>query len=168
MSINSISAMSGSYSTGQSSQSQLSEETKRKLQALGIDPSTVTSETQAQALIAAAQQQVQQTTNESSSQNTCCSSECELISRAKILAEKIGVQTSTNDSLENLIDKISSKITSLTSLNNDSKAQSETNQYQNELTSIQNEYSTVSSNQNSIMTAMNLTANMNKLLLGIQ
>jgi len=167
MSINGIFS-SGNFGIIQSAQGQLSEETKQKLQALGIDPSTVTSETQAQALIAAAQQKIQQTNNDSSSKNTCCTSECELIARAKNLASKIGVQTSSNDSLTSLIDKITSKLTSLeTQTAVDDKNKSEIQKYKSELTTIKNEYAEVNTNQNSLITAMTLTANLNKFLLGI-
>ena len=58
MSVNSLASLGGYCISGVST---LSESTKRKLQALGIDPSSVTSEAQAQSLINAAQtrQQVQ-------------------------------------------------------------------------------------------------------------
>lgn len=146
--------------------SRLSESTKRKLQALGIDPTSVTSEIQAQTLINAAQQkqQVQKATNESNSKNTC-SSELELISRAKALATKMGVSVSSNESLTDILSNLSSKISSLSGQKDaDTK---ELQQYQAELSSIQNEYSSVKQNQNSMYTAMNLTANMNKFALGL-
>ena len=70
MSVNSLASLGGYCISGVST---LSESTKRKLQALGIDPSSVTSEAQAQSLINAAQtrQQVQKANNESNSKNTC-------------------------------------------------------------------------------------------------
>lgn len=167
MPINNVSSISY-FGVSQSAPNGLSEETKRKLQALGIDPTTVSSETEAQALIASAKQKIEQTKNESSSQNTCCSSECELISRAKHLAEKIGLQTSNNDSLRNLIDKISTKLSLISNKTQDEQTNDKISNYQNELTSIENEYSQINNNQNSLLTAMNLTANMNKFFLGIQ
>ena len=167
MPINNVSSISY-FGVSQSAPNGLSEETKRKLQALGIDPTSVSSETEAQALIATAKQKIEQTKNESSSQNTCCSSECELISRAKHLAEKIGLQTSNNDSLRNLIDKISTKLSLISNKTQDEQTTDKISNYQNELTSIENEYSQINNNQNSLLTAMNLTANMNKFFLGIQ
>lgn len=167
MPINNVSSISY-FGVSQSASNGLSEETKRKLQALGIDPTTVSSETEAQAVIASAKQKIEQTKNESSSQNTCCSSECELISRAKHLAEKIGLQTSNNDSLRNLIDKISTKLSLILNKTQDEQTNDKISNYQNELTSIENEYSQINNNQNSLLTAMNLTANMNKFFLGIQ
>ena len=166
MSVNSLASLGGYCISGVST---LSESTKRKLQALGIDPSSVTSEAQAQSLINAAQtrQQVQKANNESNSKNTC-SSEAELISRAKSLASKLGVSVSNNSPLTEILGSISSKINSLSNQSstegyNIQKLQ----QFQAELYSIQNEYSTVKQSQNSMYTAMNLTANMNKFSLGL-
>lgn len=155
------------YGILQSMQNKLSDETKRKLESLGIDPSTVTSESQAQILIAAAVQKVSQTTNESSSQMTCTTSETELIARAKTLASKINISTSGSDSLENLIDKITSKLESL-SAQIEGNDTSKINDYENELTSIKNEYSQISESQNTLISAMNITANMNKLMMSIR
>lgn len=166
MSINSVSSLGG-FSIG--GQSYLSDATKMKLQVLGIDPASVSSETQAQVLIANAQarQAVQKTTNEDNSKNTC-SSECELISRAKNLASKMSVSVSNDKSLSEILNSLSSKINTL---NNQSEGDSakikEFQQFQSELSSIQSEYSTVKQNQNSMYTAMNLSANMNKFMLGI-
>ena len=97
MSINNISNLGTSYSF--CTQNKLSEETKRKLQALGIDVTNVTSEAQAQMLITAAQsrQQVQKTDN--SNKDTTCSSELELITKAKTLANKMGVSVSQNSTM---------------------------------------------------------------------
>ncbi len=166
MSVNSLASLGGYCISGVST---LSESTKQKLQALGIDPSSVTSEAQAQSLINAAQtrQQVQKANNESNSKNTC-SSEAELISRAKSLASKLGVSVSNNSPLTEILSSISSKINSLSNQSstegyNIQKLQ----QFQAELYSIQNEYSTVKQSQNSMYTAMNLTANMNKFSLGL-
>lgn len=160
MSINGVSSLGGFFL---SSQSAISEETRKKLLALGIDPSSVTSEAQAQMLIAAElqKQQVAQTTNESSSKNTC-SSELELLTRAKNLAKRIGVSVSSNQTLKEILDKISAKIDSLPS------NQQEVKQFSEELDSINNEYNSVVQNQNSMFTAMNMTANLNKLMLGLK
>lgn len=70
MFINNVSNVSGFLvSTGNS----LTEETRRKLLALGIDPTTVCSEAEALILIRKFENKiaVQQTTNESNSKNTC-------------------------------------------------------------------------------------------------
>lgn len=73
MSVNNISCIGCYVSTN----SRLKEETRRKLLALGLDPSTVTSETEAQTLIKNAQQkqEIQKTENQSNSKNTCTGEE---------------------------------------------------------------------------------------------
>lgn len=74
MSLNSVS--SNLYFCVYSAQ-KISDETRRKLIALGIDPNTVTSEAQAKALIAQVEktQVVKETSNESSSKNQISSTE---------------------------------------------------------------------------------------------
>lgn len=164
MTINGVSSFN---SSGICPQTKISDSTKRKLQALGIDPTSVTSEAQAQTLINAAQarQQVQRTTNESSSKNTTCSSESELISKAKSLASQMGVSVSSTESLSDILNKLSSRISAMSAQQNaDTK---ELQKYQAEISSIQSEYSSVKQNQNSMFTAMNYTANMNKFVLGL-
>ena len=166
MSINNISNLGTSYSF--CTQNKLSEETKRKLQALGIDVTNVTSEAQAQMLITAAQsrQQVQKTDN--SNKDTTCSSELELITKAKTLAKKMGVSVSQNSTMSEILTSLSNKISTLTAQagNNQTKT-NEIQQFRTELTSLQNEYSTLTQSQNSIFSAMNMSANLNKFLLGL-
>ena len=166
MSINNISNLGTSYSF--CTQNKLSEETKRKLQALGIDVTNVTSEAQAQMLITAAQsrQQVQKTDN--SNKDTTCSSELELITKAKTLANKMGVSVSQNSTMSEILTSLSNKISTLTAQaeNNQTKT-NEIQQFRTELTSLQNEYSTLIQSQNSIFSVMNMSANLNKFMLGL-
>lgn len=165
MTINGISSVNNAGICA--NQPKISDSTKRKLQALGIDPTTVTSEAQAQMLINAAQarQQVQRANNESSSKNTTSSSESELISKAKSLASQMGVSVSSTESLSDILNKLSGRISVMSAQQNaDTK---ELQKYQAEISSIQSEYSSVKQNQNSMYTAMNYTANMNKFALGL-
>ncbi len=163
MSVNSISSFSGQTQT---TTSKLSEATKQKLQALGIDPTSVTSEAQAQTLITAAQsrRQVQKTNNENNSKNTC-SSESELISRAKSLAAQMGVSVSSTESLSDILSKLTSRISAMSGQKNANVK--DLQKFQAEISSIQSEYSTVQSNEDSMYTALNYTANMNKFALGL-
>ncbi len=131
----------------------LSETTRRKLLALGIDPSSVTSESEAKLLIENAQskrQAVNKTENTNS--KTVCTSESELITRAKQLASKIGVTVKENSSIEQILSDLSSKINRT---------------YQGELDTIRNEYNTVKQNQNSMYAMLNMSANVNKVVLGL-
>ena len=96
--------------------SRLSEETIRKLRRLGIEPSTVTSEAQAQALITKLEQkleQVHKTANSSNAQQAT-SSEAEMIAKAKALAAQVGVSVSSSESLSDIFSKISKKLESIT------------------------------------------------------
>ncbi|MBD5402172.1 hypothetical protein HDR58_05165 [bacterium] len=143
-------------------QSNLSEETKKKLRELGIDPSTVSSEAQAKALIASILQKlaVQQTVNNTSSKNVC-TGELEVLNRAKDLAIKMGVSISNSTGTKEIIDKLTAALNSQTQKTKDGK------EFENELNSIKNDYESLTKNQSTIFTAMNITASLNKLKLGL-
>ena len=146
--------------------SRLSEETIRKLRRLGIEPSTVTSEAQAQALIIKLEQkleQVHKTANSSNAQQAT-SSEAEMIAKAKALATQVGVSVSSSESLSDIFSKISKKLESITKGGDSLK---EVKGYKSELSSLEDEYSTIQQSQNSMYSAMNYTANMNKYILGL-
>lgn len=146
--------------------SRLSEETIRKLRRLGIEPSTVTSEAQAQALITKLEQkleQVHKTANSSNAQQAT-SSEAEMIAKAKALAAQVGVSVSSSESLSDIFSKISKKLESITKGGDSLK---EVKGYKSELSSLEDEYSTIQQSQNSMYSAMNYTANMNKYFLGL-
>lgn len=146
--------------------SRLSEETIRKLRRLGIEPSTVTSEAQAQALITKLEQkleQVHKTANSSNAQQAT-SSEAEMIAKAKALAAQVGVSVSSSESLSDIFSKISKKLESITKGGDSLK---EVKGYKSELSSLEDEYSMIQQSQNSMYSAMNYTANMNKYILGL-
>lgn len=146
--------------------SRLSEETIRKLRRLGIEPSTVTSEAQAQALITKLEQkleQVHKTANSSNAQQAT-SSEAEMIAKAKALAAQVGVSVSSSESLSDIFSKISKKLESITKGGDSLK---EVKGYKSELSSLEDEYSTIQQSQNSMYSVMNYTANMNKYILGL-
>lgn len=146
--------------------SRLSEETIRKLRQLGIEPSTVTSEAQAQALITKLEQkleQVHKTANSSNAQQAT-SSEAEMIAKAKALAAQVGVSVSSSESLSDIFSKISKKLESITKGGDSLK---EVKGYKSELSSLEDEYSMIQQSQNSMYSAMNYTANMNKYILGL-
>lgn len=146
--------------------SRLSEETKRKLRQLGIEPSTVTSEAQAQALITKLEQKLEQVHKTANSNNAqqATSSEAEMIAKAKALAAQVGVSVSSSESLSDIFSKISKKLESITKGGDSLK---EVKGYKSELSSLEDEYSTIQQSQNSMYSAMNYTANMNKYILGL-
>lgn len=164
MSINAVGFGSGYYSGSNG----LCEETRRKLLALGIDPSTVTSESQAQILIAKAQNiQVVQKTAKSDVQNSC-TSEQELIYKAKLLASKVGVSVKNETPLEEILKLISVK---LEQLSQDSECKSQKvnfiNNCKEEFAIISNQYSVVKQNVNAVYASMNFNANINKMIFGL-
>lgn len=146
--------------------SRLSEETIRKLRRLGIEPSTVTSEVQAQALITKLEQKLEQVHKTANSNNAqqATSSEAEMIAKAKALAAQVGVSVSSSESLSDIFSKISKKLESITKGGDSLK---EVKGYKSELSSLEDEYSTIQQSQNSMYSAMNYTANMNKYILGL-
>lgn len=167
MSINSVYSSFGYI--GNDSGCQLSEETKRKLKALGIDPSTVTSESQAKILIANAEQKQKSVNNtQKTDSKTICSSESEILSKAKQLAQKLGVNISSEKSVDEILaglyEKVSTMISSEEPQSQDPK---DLQNIQAEIDALRNEYSSVKQSQNSIYTMLNMTANINKYMLGL-
>jgi hypothetical protein len=161
MSINSIICIYGFTSTNY-----LSEETKRKLKALGIDPTTVTSEAQAKKLIekAEANSSVKETTK--TEDKSVSTSESEVLTKAKNLAQKMGVKLSKNMSIDEILKSISEKISEMLNSEDDG-AQELAKGFQQEFSEISNEYTPVKQNQNSMYAMLTQSANINKYMLGL-
>ena len=164
MSINSVGFI-GNY--GQP-HSKLSEELRQKLLALGIDPSSVSSDAEAIALIEAVlQTQITTEVKSTKSEDFCCG-EQELIARAKNLASKIGLNISNNLTMEEILEKISKKLNEkIQEFNQDEKVNSLLKSCQEELASIQNDFSIVKQNEKAMFASMNFNAGMNKMILGL-
>lgn len=160
-SINSLQA--GAISTYKTEE--LSSTTKLKLEALGIDPSTVTTETQAQTLIAQAEAAKQQN-NAGQQQQGGNSSEQELLSEAKNLATEVGVTVSSNDSLDDIVDNISKEIQVMLNSGDQSKISS-AQSYQAQLASISGRAEAIQSTQQNIFNAMDMISVSNKYALGL-
>ena len=160
MSINSVSSI-GSFTGCQSSN--LSEETKRKLRELGVEPSTVANEFQAQQLIKTLEQKLEQVHKSASFGNArkATSGEAEFIAKAKALANQVGISVSSTDSLSDIFSKIKAKINTMEALGQDIKA------YKSELSALEDKHPTVQQNQSSMLSAMNYTASLNKYMLGL-
>lgn len=160
-SINSLQA--GAISTYKTEE--LSSTTKLKLEALGIDPSTVTTEAQAQTLIAQAEAAKQQN-NAGQQQQGGNSSEQELLSEAKNLATEVGVTVSSNDSLDDIVDNISKEIQVMLNSDDQSKISS-AQSYQAQLASISGRAEAIQSTQQNIFNAMDMISVSNKYALGL-
>ena len=160
-SINSLQA--GAISTYKTEE--LSSTTKLKLEALEIDPSTVTTEAQAQTLIAQAEAAKQQN-NAGQQQQGGNSSEQELLSEAKNLATEVGVTVSSNDSLDDIVDNISKEIQVMLNSGDQSKISS-AQSYQAQLASISGRAEAIQSTQQNIFNAMDMISVSNKYALGL-
>lgn len=152
MSVNAISQISYGSSNTSGSCSGLSEETKKKLIALGINPANVTSEAQAKILIENASKQQGIKSNSKCS----CAGESELISRAKALALKIGAKISDTMSLEEILEVISQKIES-----------DNLEEYKAEAEALGCEISNLKQTENAMYASMNYNADLNKIMLGL-
>ncbi len=163
----SISSISSAQSAAVSTykNEELSSSTKQKLEALGIDPTTVTSEAQAQSLIAQAEA-TQHQQNSGQQQQGGNSSEQELLSEAKSLASTIGVSVSSNDSLDDIIDNISAEIQVMLNSGDQSKVAA-AQSYQSQLASISDRADSIQSTQQNIFNAMNMISVSNKYALGL-
>lgn len=138
-SINSVSSTTITTKTTEQ-ESELSAATKAQLEAIGIDPSTVSSESQAQALIANA--------NGASfksmlgGQNKTNSSDDTYLREAKSLASSIGVTYSSSDSIEDILSNISSKLNQMMSAAQMNPSQMQMIQmYRSQLDQISSNYS---------------------------
>ncbi len=146
----------------------LSDETRRKLKSLGIDPSSVVSEAQAKQMIAQIinVQAVTDVDNSNTTSKNVCNSELEIRTRAKVIASKLGITVSQNQDEEEVLQTLSSKINELISKENSEKLK-ELNIYQNEVNTLLSEISTIKQNQNSMYAMLNMSANVNKYMLGL-
>ena len=153
MSVNSIGQL-GSYGGGGFGGGGISEETRRKLIALGIDPRTVTSEAQAQMLIKNAIK-IRKSAKIPLPVNICpC--EQELISKAKNLASKMGIKVSSATPVEQILKAISDKI--------DKGGYDE---YKGEFASLEEKFRQVKQNENNMFASMDYNAILNKMMLGL-
>ncbi len=169
--LNSINISNGNSSV--QNKSNISASTRRKLESLGIDPTLVSSETQALSLIAARQSeksfevytaQPEQKVEQNSSNN----SESSLISEAKSLAEQLGVSISSNDTFEDITAAISSAISDLINRSaNDPQALQRAQSYQVQLARLTSQYNDVSTSNTSLYNAMTAQAANARYMLGI-
>lgn len=139
---------------------ELSITTKMRLEAVGIDPSSVNSEAQAQILTA--QAEAAQKQNNSGQQQGGNSSQQELISEARELALETGTNVSCQDTLDEMLEKIAEKLNTL--------AQNPTNtvqSFQSRLLSLAEKADVAVHIQQNIFDNMDMISVSNKLILGL-
>lgn len=164
--MSSISSISNSQSISISAYKgeELSITTKMRLEALGIDPSSVTTEAQAQILIAQAEAATKQNNSGQQQRGGNSTSQQQLLSEAKTLAQTVGVSISDSDGLEDIIDKISNKLQIMGQ--NPSNAQM-VHTYQSELETLAQKADVVITRQQNIFNTMEIISLSNKLILGL-
>ena len=141
---------------------ELSALTKLRLEALGIDPSSVSTESQAQILIAQAEAVPKQ--NGLEKKQGGISTGEQLISEARELARNTGTLYSNQDTLETLLEKISETLHVMAKnpLNAD-KVQV----YQAELKEIAQRADIIINIQQNIFERMNMVSISNRIILGL-
>ena len=149
----------------------LSEETRRKLISLGIDPSTVTSESQAKILIAKAEGTYEASNIESpkiaENKFVSTSSEAELMNKARELSKKMGLNHSKDLSLDEILTVIAKEIEKVLNSDVDEKTKEEYLTYNAELSRIKDGYSVTKNNEKAVLLSMTYNAEINRMILGL-
>lgn len=140
---------------------ELSDATKKKLKALNIDISGVSSETEAKRIIA--EEEAKKSKKTDSKETETGSQEEKLYNRIKNLARKIGIDVSKNENIETIFTKIDEKLKALEENNNNSNI----NVLRSELEILENEFKNMTSGESSILSAMDLLSKTNRAGLGI-
>ena len=169
-----LSSIKYGNNAGDYNRPQLSASTKRKLESLGIDPTLVTSESQALSLIASRQGEksfeqfaVQQEPKQDDKVNNN-SSESSLISEAKALAEQLGVSITSEDTFEEITAEIASAIEDLMNrAANDPQALQRAQAYKLQLNNLTSQYGDISTSNTNLYSAMSLQAYNTRYMLGI-
>ena len=159
-SIYSISAIDSTNSSI-NKKDELSAATKKKLEALNIDISSVSSETEAKRIIKEEEAKKSEKTN--STKAEAGSQEEKLYNRIKNLARKIGIDVSKNENIETIFTKIDEKLKALEENSNNSNI----NVLRSELEILENEFKNITSGESSILSAMDLLSKSNRASLGI-
>jgi len=165
------------YSNGTSyNKPQISASTKRKLESLGIDPCLVTSESHALSLIAARQSErsfeqyavSKQNQDNVENNQTNKSTETELISEAKNLAEQLGLTLEHDMTFDEITSEISAAINDLFNKGqNNPELIQKAQQYQAQLNQITNQFDNATKSTSELYSAMAFQANNTRYLLGL-
>lgn len=149
---------SASASKGASSGSGLSEDTKKKLKALGLDPTKYKSEAEALAAIKEALAKLQQ------KQAASATPQDEIQEKIFSLAASLNISVSKTEKPEDILAKISSKISEMES-SEEKTSKNELSVLKSEYSNLYNEYTKIKSANN--MTGADAMANYNKIALGL-
>lgn len=140
---------------------ELSNVTKLRLEALGIDPAVINNESQAKLIIA--QLEGAQKKNGYTEQKQG-GTEQELLSDAKNLAEQVGVSVSERDSSEDILNNI---IKTLNTMSKDPAKAEFVQDIQDKLIIIAQRVNKIENTQQNIFNEMNMVSISNRLILGL-
>lgn len=167
-SVSSVSSQTTQAAAAQTTQkkSDLSESTKRQLEALGIPVTDGMTEAQAQTKIQEAQRQEAAENGDDEDQNL---SETEVLADAKSLATRVGVSYEDDESVTEILDKISEELDAMIDEAGENPQEINTIlEYYRELTSLDDQYDSIQTAQNSMYAAMNMVSTNNKIALGLE
>ncbi len=167
-SVSSVSSQTTQAAAAQTTQkkSDLSESTKRQLGALGIPVTDGMTEAQAQTKIQEAQRQEAAENGDNEGQNL---SETEVLADAKSLAARVGVSYEEDESVTEILDKISEELDAMIDEAGENPQEINTIlEYYRELTSLDDQYDSIQTAQNSMYAAMNMVSTNNKIALGLE
>lgn len=167
-SVSSVSSQTTQAAAAQTTQkkSDLSESTKRQLEALGIPVTDGMTEAQAQTKIQEAQRQEAVENGDDEGQNL---SETEVLADAKSLAARVGVSYEEDESVTEILDKISEELDTMIDEAGENPQEINTIlEYYRELKSLDDQYDSIQSAQNSMYAAMNMVSTNNKIALGLE
>lgn len=165
-SISSVNAGSSAASEAINKKSSLSNDTKSRLEALGITVTDGMTESEAQNKIAQAEQKNQ--AGEEGEQQQGNSSESEIFSEAKSLASSVGVSVSSDADVSEILDDIGAQLEILLEdAENNPAILSTLSSYLSQLTSLDDRYDSLQNTQSSMYSAMNMISTNNKIALGL-
>ena len=136
----------------------LSRTTILRLEALGIDPTQITSESQAQIIIA----QVEAAKNNNNTGQH--GGQQQLLLDAKTLAQEVGTSISSQDSLESILRKISDD---LNIMGKDPTKTELAKKYQSELKDLAQRANITVNIEEKVFNTMNMISVSNKIILGL-
>ncbi len=165
-SISSVNAGSTAASEVATKKSSLSNETKAKLEALGISATDGMTESEAKAKIA--QAEAEKNSQNQNNQQQGNSSESEILSEAKALASSVGVSVASDADVTEILDDIGAELEEmLEDAENNPGILSQLSSYLSQLTSLDDRYESLQSSQASMYSAMNMISTNNKIALGL-
>ncbi len=163
----SISAVNaGSSAAGEvlGKKSSLSNDTKARLEALGITVTDGMTEADAKAKIAA--KEAENEAKQGNQQGN--SSESEILSEAKSLASSVGISVSSEATVDEILDDIGSELeVMLEDAEGNPSVLTQLSSYLAQLNSLEDRYDSVQTSQASMYSAMNMISTNNKIALGL-